>query len=491
MSRPLIAFSCVLAFLGCAQPATAAKGMFVGASEDASRSISIVHAKAKMDLAALAGFDAIRVTSIWKPGEREPSPHELWALQNVSWAADLNGIRPILSVYHAGSKTTPLTAKARGDFTAYVTALALGLPGVSDFIIGNEPNLNRFWLPQFTRDGRNAAAPGYVDLLARSYDALKAVSPEIKVIGGAISPRGSDNPRLKRHTHSPTQFILDMGGAYRRSGRQRPIMDAFALHPYLVKSKLPPTFAHPKSTSIGLADYEKLVGLLRRAFDGTAQPGSQLPIVYAEFGVQTTIPQQKQSAYENLKAPGGRDAVPESVQAAYYRQALALAYCQPNVRGILLLHVTDEPQLDRWQSGIYYADDTRKSSFEPVKQAIADLRSRTISTCQTTDFSVGVESVGFPPQSTFTAGHARWELQLACTRSCRYTARIERLPDRETMLVARGVQDALEQTTVSFPAQALSPGTYRYMLAVGARFAQSELVYRLSDPFTVNSPDPG
>ena len=36
----------------------------------------------------------------------------------------------------------------------------------------------------------------------------------------------------------------------------------------------------PKSTTIALADYDKLVALLRTAFDGTAQQGSTLPILY-------------------------------------------------------------------------------------------------------------------------------------------------------------------------------------------------------------------
>ena len=34
-------------------------------------------------------------------------------------------------------------------------------------IVGNEPNLNRYWLPQFNDDGIDAAAPAYETLLAR------------------------------------------------------------------------------------------------------------------------------------------------------------------------------------------------------------------------------------------------------------------------------------------------------------------------------------
>jgi hypothetical protein len=91
------------------------------------------------------------------------------------------------------------------------------------------------------------------------------VAPQIRVIGGALSPRGSDRARGIRPTHSPTAFIQDLGNAYRRSGRSRPLMDVFAIHPYPESSKLPPTFAHPNSTSISIADYGKLVQLLAAA----------------------------------------------------------------------------------------------------------------------------------------------------------------------------------------------------------------------------------
>ena len=110
------------------------------------------------------------------------------------------------------------------------------------------------------------------------------------MIGCALSARGSDDPGAGRPTHSPTRFIQDLGAAYRASRRTTPVMDMFSLHPYPENSSIPPTFAHPQSTSIGLADYDKLVALLGDAFDGTAQAGSSLPIVYGEYGLQTVIP---------------------------------------------------------------------------------------------------------------------------------------------------------------------------------------------------------
>ena len=178
-------------------------------------------------------------------------------------AARLSGIQVLTSVMNAGSATTPLTDKDQADFASYAASVAHADPDLTRLIIGNEPNLNRYWLPQFNADGSDAAAPAYESLLAKTYDAVKAVAPTVTVIGGAVSPRGSDNPLLTRQTHSPTGFIQDLGTAYRASGRTTPIMDAFAFHPYEDDSSVAPaTGVHPNSTTIALADYGKLVTLL-------------------------------------------------------------------------------------------------------------------------------------------------------------------------------------------------------------------------------------
>src|SRR2546428_59266 len=52
-----------------------------------------------------------------------------------------------------------------------------------------------------------------------------------------------------------------------------------------------------------------------------------------------------------------------------------MAACQPTVRGFLIFHVTDETDYNRWQSGVYYADGTPKSSRPFVKQTMSEIRS--------------------------------------------------------------------------------------------------------------------
>ena len=132
------------------------------------------------------------------------------------------------------------------------------------------------------------------------------------MIGVGLSPRGATARSGIRPTHSPTAFIRDLGAAYRASGRKRPLMDAFAIHPYMLSSAIPPTAAHPKTTQITLADYPKLVTLLDEAFRGTPQRGRTLPILYTEFGVQTTVPQSKLASYQSSTATRARPRQPRA-----------------------------------------------------------------------------------------------------------------------------------------------------------------------------------
>jgi hypothetical protein len=272
-------------------------------------------------------------------------------------------VRIFLAVYNPGSATTPLTAEARAQFARYAAAIVREVPEIRDLIVGNEPNLNRFWLPQFDEKGGDAAAPAYFELLAETYDAAKAADGDVRIWGGALAPRGVDRPGTGRDTQSPTTFLRDLGAAYRASGREQPPLDGFAFHPYPASSEVPPDRpTAPASKSILMADYEgKLRPLLDEAF------GEGVPVLYSELGVEAVIPPAKAALYEGTE-PGR--PVDEATQADYYRRAIELAACQEGVEGLLLFHVLDEPALAGFQSGVYYVDGSPKRSLEPVRRAI-------------------------------------------------------------------------------------------------------------------------
>ena len=343
--------------------------MQIGAAEDEGRNSDPAVARAKVELAKAAGFDVLRVTAIWAPGQKAVPADQLAALQAVAAAGAFDGITIYTTVMPFGSKTTPLTNTARAQFAAFAADLVRRVPGIRNVIVGNEPNINRYWLPQFGPNGEDVAAQAYELMLARTYDSIKKAAPKTFVIGGSLSPHGGDDPHSSRLTHSPTTFLTDLGLDYRASNRAKPIMDGFAFHPYGDNSSVPPTAAHPNSTTIGLADYDKLVHLLGAAFDGTAQKGSSLPIVYDEYGIESVPPAGELTLYHG-REPTTTKPVPESTQGQYYDEALLMAACQPTVRAMFLFHVTDETDLNRWQSGVYYPDGKPKSTRAVVKETI-------------------------------------------------------------------------------------------------------------------------
>ncbi len=314
-----------------------------------------------MALAQRAGFQVIVLSSIWARGARAPSAQEVYRLRTAVDVAQRIGIQPIVAVY-SFSGETPATSGARSVFAAYAASLARQIPELRYLSIGNEPNSNLFWMPQFGPGGSDAAAEGYFRLLQVAYPAVKAASPQLTVIGASLAARGNDRPGGRKQTHSPTRFIEDLGALYRRSGLAHPPFDLFSIHPYPPNSSVPPTATDPHSTSIGIADYPKLVRLLTDAF------GKPPPIVYGEYGIQTQIPRSELDLYSGVRPPSIRP-VSEGRQADDYVTAIRLASCQPLVRMLVFFHVTDESALTGLQTGLFYPNGTPKRSLGQVAAA--------------------------------------------------------------------------------------------------------------------------
>ena len=372
--KQITVLAALVAALVSAPGAFAGPNLRVGAVED---NAIWGDPAAQMDLARLAGFDTIRMTAQWTSGQTALPPAQMARIQHAAMAASARGIQPIISIYNVGAPMTPADDNSRRLFALFARNVAEQLPWVTTFIVGNEPNSNLYWQPQFDAARHDAAAVAYEQLLAASYDQIKAVRRNVTVVGGALDSRGADDPATARQTHSPTQFIQDLGAAYRASGRTTPIMDVFDEHVYADNSSLPPSMPHV-GTAIATGDYAKLVALLGKAFDGTAQKGSTLPILYGEFGIESIVPAGKASLYAGAEPA---KAVDEATQARYYVEALKLAYCAPNVIGFLNFHVVDERAQNGFQSGPFYADGTPKSSFQAIHDAIAAAHAGSLTSC--------------------------------------------------------------------------------------------------------------
>lgn len=323
--------------------------------------------------------------SLWvAPGQTTPDPTDFANLENSIRAAENDNYNVCLAVWPftwGEGKNHYMPPLSPGRLRAYVTFLAttahllrrdLGTDPVNCWVIGNEPNNSTFWWPQYTREGTDAAAKAYERMLARSYDVLKAISPSFVIIGGELASHGNNDPHAHRKSHSPEAFIRDFGQAYRDSGRKEPIMDIFGYHPYGYNSSDSPATVHNNPDIIGVADYDRLVKDLGAAFDGTAQPGSTLPILYDEYGDESLIPGPQAYRYHH-KEPKASGAVDETVQAENYRTYLSLAACQPNVIGAFIFHTMDERDRRGWQSGVYYSDGAPKTSQPVVSKAMTGL----------------------------------------------------------------------------------------------------------------------
>jgi len=362
-----------------APAARAGPSLFVGTAEDGA---VWGDPTTQMNLAQQSGFDSIRMTAQWVSGNTKLDPIIAAKLRNAAAAAEARGLRPVVSIYNTNSVQSPGDPILRSEFASFAQDVVTTLRDVRTFIVGNEPNSSYYWQPQFDTRGADIAATNYEALLADTYDAIKAVRPDATVVGGALDSHGTDNPK-NRPSHSPLVFIHDMGAAYRASKRTRPLMDIWDQHIYGDNSSMPPSMMHPNSNTITEGDYARLVAALGQAFDGTAQPGSSLPIVYGEYGVESVIPSSESGSYTGQEAASAKP-VDEATQAAYYIQAMKLAMCQPNVVGIMLFHVEDEAGLPGWQSGLFYADGNPKASLDPVHIAAAAARAGTLTGCPDT-----------------------------------------------------------------------------------------------------------
>ena len=475
VKRVLAAIAAVLVLPSAAQ--AGGSSVVFGAAEDRVRSASPIESEVEMGLLRLAGFQAVRITSFWVPGLSEPTPHEAMVLGHVHAAAQLHGVRVYVSIYNEGSRTTPLTATARKEFASYAAAIVAANPGFRDVIVGNEPNLNRFWMPQFALNGTGASAPAYLKLLAASYDALKAASPDVRVWGGALAPRGVDRPNTGRDTISPTRFLRELGAAYRKSKRFLPVMDGFSFHPYPLNSSVAVDSLPADPDHLGLIDQDVLVRLLGKAFDGTGQIGRGMPILYDEFGIESTIPAEKRELYGGIE-PATTRPVSEAAQAAAYRRAIQLAYCQSNVAGMLLFHTHDEPGRPGWQSGLVYADGSPKTSLEPVRRAMESAGKNSLGACPV---AARVSAAFKAPERT---------ISLRCERACTYRARLLRLPSRKLTAVETGRAAAGQRVQVTLAPTELTPSWYQLSVSFLDASLPGRPVERVSTPFVqrVSSP---
>ena len=382
MRRLVLAFCLlagVFAAVGLAGRAAVPTSITFGVTEDSTKYSADGGAKYFQAIDDL-GMVEDRVTVYWD----ENAPQQILEqdfLDRMMLAGA--GTRIVLAIQPVHAQAFAKNTAARiTAFADYVRLVALRYPAVQEYVIGNEPNVKRFFQPQHNPDGTINSAVVYEQILAASYDVLKAIDPRIKVDGLAISPRGNDmGAGTGAESVSPVRFIAALGAAYRQSGRTTPLADVIDVHAYSNINTQPLTrpYQWPQA---GAADLDRLKQAWWDAFNGTAQPlfqesGNQtapsstsVRFRIDESGTQVKIDPSK----VDPRLYSGRENVPtvdEGTQARYYTDLINLVKCDPDVGVLDLFHLIDEPLLNGFQSGLLRVDDSRRPSYAAVRKAIA------------------------------------------------------------------------------------------------------------------------
>jgi hypothetical protein len=448
------------------------------------------------------GYTELRMTVQWDADSPATIPYQA----NVAAAVDcaqLNDITPILAVYPLKPWAIGANVAMQRQFADFVALVGTAFPGARDFIVGNEPNVNRFWQPQYRR-GVDAAAIDYEHTLARSYDALKVVRPDSFVWGPAISSRGNDDPKARSNpSHSPVWFIKDLGDAYRKSGRTIPIFDVFDMHPYPpVQDTLPFTapFRWPKA---GAANLDRIKQALWDAFHKTGQPivaerpgAYSLPFALDEVAEQTFV-----TGHAELYGDPPENVIPitERQQASAYVQIAELAACDTSVTRLFYFPLIDGTQLAAgFQSGSMYADLTPKLSYAALKYKIASAQG----VCQGgisglprrwrhTTSVIGATGTFAAhrgsPDAHWPTGISPLQTEITAAEDATFTATLRKVGGGPVGLPLKGTVKAYVVQRIAF-SLAVRPGRYAITVLLRAATNPNRRTVLASKPFVVTSP---
>ena len=196
---------------------------------------------------------------------------------------------------------------------------------------------------------------------------VKAADPPVEVIGGALSPRGSDRPgRSATRTRRPRSSPTWAPPTARAAGSRRSWTRSRSTPTRTTRASPPRDGTHPDTTTIALADYGKLGRPPRRR----RSTGQRRPARHCRSTSTSSASSRRSRRRSSRSTPAPSSPSPSR---STRRQAVCTTgrrssspFCYPTVTGLFLFHAVDEKALSGWQSGLYYADDTPK--IEPRRR---------------------------------------------------------------------------------------------------------------------------
>jgi len=350
----------------CVPTAGAARGMLVGLLDEAAlydepTSVFPVMEQARTQVLRLNLYWGGRIGVAERRPARATDPADPaydWTLydRTVNYAAQ-HKIRILFSIYGtpswanggAGLNVPPRAIADLNNFAyaaakrysgVYPASDGRALPPVKLWLAWNEPNLSIGLKRQFRRVGGRwvmQSAIDYTKICNAVYGGVhRTLIRGERVACGATAPRGNNSPTSSRPTISPLAFMRALKAAGLRK------FDAYAHHPYYGRKTETPT-SKPSATAVTMGNINTLIAELTRLW-------GKKRLWITEYGYQTNPPD---------RAFG----VSYAKQAAYMKQAYAIARKNPRIDMMLWFLLRDEPRLGGWQSGLLTRTGQKKPSF--------------------------------------------------------------------------------------------------------------------------------
>ena len=271
--------------------------------------------------------------------------HVLFTIYGTpSWANGGRGLNRVPTVGTDLRNFALAAAKRYGG--SYADASGVTLPAVRDWLAWNEPNNPIFLSPQYRKTATGwtiQSAVDYAKICNAIYTGVHATLFAGERVGcGVTAPRGNNNPSTARPSVSPLAFLR----AVKKAGLKT--FDAWAHHPYYAgptdqPTTKPVTAKGAPATAVTLGNINDLIKEVTRLYGNKR-------IWLTEYGYQTNPPDKL-------------FGVSYAKQAAYLKQAFAIARKNPRIDMMLWFLLRDEPNVTGWQSGLETARGVKKPSF--------------------------------------------------------------------------------------------------------------------------------
>jgi hypothetical protein len=253
------------------------------------------------------------------------------------------GIQVVVTLFGtpgwANGGRKPNVAPTRAsDFADFAFAAATRYPFVRRWTVWNEPN-QRISLADPT------PALYVTRLLNPAYAAIHRANRFALVAGGVTAPRGNTGGV------GPLAWARGMRAAHAR-------LDAYAHNPYPTRPAVesPLQGACAACDVISMANLDRLLREVRADFGGKQ-------VWLTEYGYQTNPPDRWLG-------------VSPSLQALYVSEAALVAYREPHVTLLIQYLLQDEPNVDRFQSGLLTSTGVTKPSYAAFRLPLAQVARR-------------------------------------------------------------------------------------------------------------------